>query len=197
GSRGAPVAPSTCSANQGRSAATSTPSGGTRGEVSEGGAAPAATRRSGDARLAGLHRPPVALRVAGDAADRHVDPVAGGGALLLGLAAPEPVLAVLTGPVAAGLERDAGPADGACARLAQDPGLGPLAGGGEEEAGLADAGGVGGPGQRTGEDQVRDRVEGHSRPHCQIGCSAVGADRGEVGSQRLPATSMLTEPAQS
>ena len=43
----------------------------------------------------------VAAGVAGDAADGHVDAEAGGGALFLGLAAPEAVLAVLAGPVAA------------------------------------------------------------------------------------------------
>ena len=43
----------------------------------------------------------VAAGVAGDAADGHVDPEAGGGALFFGLAAPEAVLAVLAGPVAA------------------------------------------------------------------------------------------------
>src|SRR5688500_18784186 len=59
----------------------------------------------------------VALRVAGDPADGHVDPEPGGGALLLGLAAPEPVLTVLACPVAA-LEQDrAVAADRACPAL--------------------------------------------------------------------------------
>src|SRR5205085_9881818 len=47
------------------------------------------------------HGVAVALGVAGDPPDRHVDPEPGRGALLFGLAAPEPVLAVLARPVAA------------------------------------------------------------------------------------------------
>ena len=57
--------------------------------------------------VAGLHGLAVAAGVAGDAADGHVDPEAGGGALFLRLAAPEAVLAVLAGPVAAVDERRA------------------------------------------------------------------------------------------
>src|SRR4051812_10132695 len=73
------------------------------------GSAPFRRQRgaSGDARGARLDRLAVALRVAGDAADRHVHPEARRGALLLGLAAPEPVLAVLAGPVPAGREHRA------------------------------------------------------------------------------------------
>src|SRR5687767_2266364 len=79
----------------------------------------------------------VALRVAGDPADGHVDPEPGGGALLLGLAAPEPVLTVLACPVAA-LEQDrAVAADRACPALADYPGLGPLPRRREEEIGLS------------------------------------------------------------
>ena len=56
---------------------------------------------SGDAGRAGLHGRAVALGVAGDPADGHVDAEAGGGALLFGLATPEAVLAVLACPLAA------------------------------------------------------------------------------------------------
>ena len=102
----------------------------------------------------GADRLAVALGVAGDPADGHVDAEAGGGALLLGLAAPEAVLAVLAGPVAAVDEHRARAADGAGLRLADGAGLGALAGGREEQPRLAAAGGVVGPGQRTGEDEV-------------------------------------------
>ena len=64
------------------------------------------------------------------------------GALLLGLAAPEAVLAVLAGPVAAVDERRARAAHGAGLRFADGPRLGALAGGREEQPRLAAAGGL-------------------------------------------------------
>ena len=74
--------------------------------------------RSGDAAgVRGCDGLAVATRVAGDATDGHVDAEAGGGALFFGLAAPEAVLAVLAGPVAALEQRRALAADrrGPCA----------------------------------------------------------------------------------
>src|SRR5262249_61057491 len=55
---------------------------------------------SGDAGGAGPHGPASTFRVARHATDGHVDTEAGGRPLLFGLAAPEPVLAVLACPVA-------------------------------------------------------------------------------------------------
>ena len=100
----------------------------------------------------------VAARVAGDAADGHVDAEAGGGALFFGLAAPEAVLAVLAGPVAAldaapgtrGTRR--GPAPRASTRAS---GRSPA--GAKKSRDLAAAGGFVGPRERAGEDEVRDR----------------------------------------
>ena len=48
-----------------------------------------------------LHRLPLATRVPGDAADRHLDAETGGSTLFLGLAAPEAVLTVVAGPAPA------------------------------------------------------------------------------------------------
>src|SRR5581483_1007746 len=118
----------------------------------------------GDAGLAGLDGLAVALRVAGDAADGHVDAEARGGALLLRLPAPEAVLPVLTRPLAARGDDAAVQADRPGPGLAQHPGLGALTRRCEEEVGLADALGAAGPGQRPGEDQVRDGLSRHRRP---------------------------------
>ena len=85
----------------------------------------------------GSHGSAVALGVAGDTPDGHVDAVPGGGALLFGLATPEAVLAVLTCPLTARREDGAVGADGAGLGLAHVAGLGPLAGGSEEEVVLA------------------------------------------------------------
>src|SRR6185295_844432 len=112
--------------------------------------------RSGDARRAGLDGGAVPLGISGDAADGHVDAVAGGGALLFRLATPEAVLAVLTGPLAAGLQDHTVGADGADLGLADVAGLGPLPGRREEEVVLTPTGGRPGPGQWAGEDQARD-----------------------------------------
>src|SRR5690349_10158012 len=108
------------------------------------------------ARRAGLDGRAVALGVAGDAPDGHVDAVPGGGALLFGLATPEAVLAVLARPLAARREHFAVVADGAGLGLTHVAGLGPLAGRSEEQVVLASAGGGPRPGERTGEDQARD-----------------------------------------
>src|SRR5258705_12202710 len=62
--------------------------------------------------------------VAGDPADRHVDPVAGHGPVFLRLAAPEAVLPVVAGPAAARPHGGAGGADGAGLGLPTVPGLG-------------------------------------------------------------------------
>src|SRR6478735_1241710 len=104
------------------------------------------------ARCAGLDGRAVALGVAGDAPDGHVDAVPGGGALLFGLATPEAVLAVLTRPLAARHEDLAVVADGAGLGLTHVAGLGPLAGGGEEEVVLASTRCGARPGERAGED---------------------------------------------
>src|SRR3954470_1347204 len=71
-----------------------------------------------DARLARADGLAVAPRVAGDAADRHVDAVPRGGALFFGLATPEAVLTLLTRPFAALVEHGARVADGAGLRFA-------------------------------------------------------------------------------
>ena len=89
----------------------------------------------------------VATRVAGDPTDRHVDAESGGGALFFGLGAPEAVLPVLAGPIAALLQRRARPANGPRLRLAHDARLGPLAGRREEQTRLTLARGFGGPRQ--------------------------------------------------
>ena len=99
-------APATCAANYGRSRVEIDTSGVValrRAWCSWGPAGGPERRpvRSGDPRGARLHGLAVALGVAGDPADGHVDAEAGRGALLFGLAAPEAVLAVLAGPVAA------------------------------------------------------------------------------------------------
>ena len=105
---GAPVAPSTCAANHGRSRSRSTP-GGVSVIAPEVTDASACDAIAGYAMRAwrGCDGLAVAAGVAGDATDGHVDAEAGGGALFLGLAAPEAVLAVLAGPVAALDERRA------------------------------------------------------------------------------------------
>src|SRR4051794_2085870 len=105
---GPPVAPATCAANHGCKRARSTPGGVsvTAGRL-QSRCQPGAGRRavefgwsaSGDAGLARRNGLAVATRVPGDPTDGHVDTETRGGALLFGLGAPEPVLAVRTGPV--------------------------------------------------------------------------------------------------
>ncbi len=107
---------------------------------------------------------PSPRRVAGNPADRHVDPEAGRGAVFLRLAAPESVLAVLTGPVAAVDQRGARTAHGAGLGLARVAGLGTLARGCEEKPRFAAAFSVLGPPERSGEDEVRDGFGCHDHP---------------------------------
>ena len=80
-----------------------------------------------------------AAGVAGHPAHGHVHPVAGPGPLLFRLAAPEAVLPVVTGPVAAGVEHRAGQAELAGLGLPAGAGLGALPGRSEEDVGLAGA----------------------------------------------------------
>src|SRR5262249_39037892 len=115
---------------------------------------------SGDAGGAGPHRPAAPLRVTRYPADRHVDPEAGRRALLLGLAAPEAVLAVLARPVAAVLQDGTRGAHGPGLALAHDSRLRPLAGRGEEQLGATLARGVRRPRQGSAEDQVGDGLHG-------------------------------------
>src|SRR3954447_7940566 len=82
----------------------------------------------------------LAAGVPGDPADRHVDPVTGQRPVLLGLAAPEPVLPVLPGPGLARGQDGADEADLAGLGFPPGPGLGPFAGGGEEQVRLPVAG---------------------------------------------------------
>src|SRR5438270_5914334 len=98
---------------------------------------PARARGQSAAEEAGAGHAP---GIAGDAPDRHVDPVAGHGPLFLRLAAPEAVLPVLPGPGLARCENGTGQTELAGLGLAAGPGLGPLTGRGEEEIGLAVAG---------------------------------------------------------
>src|SRR5262245_28879469 len=100
--RGDPSAPSTCFAKYVRSESRSTPSGDSSamGEESIGGCESSGWARDvlHVARCDGFAG---AARVAGDAPDGHVDAIAGCGAFLFGLPAPEAVLAVLASPAAA------------------------------------------------------------------------------------------------
>ncbi len=110
-------------------------------------------RRSGSATRCGTRGGDglaVAPRVTGDAADRHVDAESRGGALFFGLGAPEAVLPVLAGPVAAFLQRGARVAHGPGLRLAHDPRFRSLAG----RARRTDASG---PGRRLPWSKSRDR----------------------------------------
>src|SRR3954469_25827238 len=119
-------------------------------------------RATGVARFHGLA---VATGVAGDPTDGHVDTEARGGALLLRLATPEPVLAVFTGPVPAVDEGGAAPAHRAGLGLAGGAGLGAFPGRREEQPRLAAAGCLVGPPERTGEHEAcRDRFGCHQRP---------------------------------
>src|SRR5207245_5459611 len=122
------------------------------------------------------------------------------GALLLGLAAPEAVLAVLTRPPAAGLHHGAGRAHGAGLGLAHQPGLGTLACGGEEQLVLPSARGRAGPRERTGEDQIRDSFAGAHRatPGLESGGREIrGVGWGGSDSPTRPAPSILPPGADS
>ena len=77
----------------------------------------------GDAGFAGCDGFAVAAGVAGHAAHRHVDPEAGRGAVLFGLAAPEAVLAVLASPAPARVHDRAGRADRPGPGLPEEAGL--------------------------------------------------------------------------
>ena len=155
---------------------------------------------AGDAGDAGSNRSTFTLGVAGDAANGHVDPVAGGGAVLFGLSTPEPVLALLACPVAAREDDLARVADRAGARFAQYPGLRAFAGGGEEEVGLARARGVARPGEGTGEDEIGQRVGGH-RAHSEclgrMRCSPFGSRQGGVRLRERSAVPMVDQGAES
>src|SRR4051812_41387451 len=115
-----------------------------------GGGAPGALRDPGRARG---DRVAVALGVARDPTDGHVDAETGGGALLLGLATPEAVLAVLPRPVAAGEQHWALGADPTGLVLAHRAGLRSLTGGSEEQLRPAGTRRLVRPGQGPGEDQ--------------------------------------------
>ena len=93
----------------------------------------------GDAGFAGRDRLAVAARVAGNAADRHVDPEAGGGAVLFGLATPEAVLTVLASPAPTRVHDRAGRADRPGPGLTQESGLGSFPRRCEEEFSLSGA----------------------------------------------------------
>ena len=108
-------------------------------------------RELGDAGFAGCDGLAGASRVAGNAAHRHVDPEAGGGAVLLGLAAPEAVLAVLASPAPAGVHDRAGRADRPGPGLPEEAGLGSFPRGCEEQFRL--------PGARRSAVQVRGPVK--------------------------------------
>jgi hypothetical protein len=99
-------------------------------------------RASGDANFSRIHGAAIASRVAGDAADGHIDSEAGGGAFLFGLAAPEAVLALLAGPHAAPDDDRALQAQRSRRGLPAFTGFGSFARRGEVEAGLAFAGAV-------------------------------------------------------
>src|SRR5260221_7764461 len=75
----------------------------------------------------GGHRLALAAGVPGDAADRHFHAEPGGGALLLGLPAPEAVLPAVAGPAAARPHGGAGVTDGTRPGLANLAGLGAFA----------------------------------------------------------------------
>ena len=133
--------------------------------------------------LAGVDGLAVAAGVAGDPADGHVDAEAGGGALFFGLATPEAVLAVLARPVAAvGAATSHARQTARALRLADGAGLGPFARRREEQPALPVAGGLGRPGQWTGEDQVGDRLGGHGA-HSPCG-DVPGSERGVGGGNR-------------
>src|SRR5918994_5883249 len=181
-----PSAPATWSVKNPRNDSRSTPSG-----------PPVATPRSlcgapcgaasGDAGGAGLYGAAGALRVTRHAAHGHVDTEAGGGALLLGLATPEAVLAVLTCPVATLPHYGTRRADGTGLALALDAGLGSLTGGGEEQHAAPPARRVGRPCQGPTEDQVGDALHGRQG---QPPPSALEGDSGEpVGGYRPPESS--------
>src|SRR5688500_3335630 len=86
------------------------------------------------------HQGAAAAGVAGHAANRHVDAVAGHGPVLFGFPAPEAVLPVLPRPGLARLEDGADEAQLAGLGFPAGPRLGALARGGEEEVGLPAAG---------------------------------------------------------
>src|SRR5262245_17832956 len=168
-----PVVPATFAANHGRSRSRSTPGGasvtGRRLQTSgPAGAGPENEERERvvlrDARCTRRDRLAVAAGVARDAPDGHVDAEPGGGALFFGLRAPEAVLAIRTGPLAALLQRGAPVAYRTCLRLAHDAGFGPLAGRREEQPRLALARGPRRPGQRAGENECGHHFGGHVLP---------------------------------
>ena len=138
----------------------------------------AARPGSRNPRRAGLDGGAVALGVPGDTADGHVDAVTGGGALFFGLATPVAVLAVLTGPLPAGVHHHAGGADGVGLGLAHVASLRALTGWGEEQVVLALASCRPGPREWSGEDQARD---GFGCGHAKTPVSALGA--GDSGSR--------------
>ena len=136
----------------------------------------------------------VAARVAGDPTDGHVDAESRGGALLFGLAAPEAVLAVLAGPVAALLQRRARPAHRAGLRLAHDARLGALAGRREEQARLTLARGLGGPRQRAGEDEAGHHFGGHVLPFTTERHDGAREPGGGTPAPRAPVVHLLVKP---
>ncbi len=107
----------------------------------------------------GLDRLPLTPGIPGNPPDGHLDPEPGGGALLLGLAAPEAVLPVLTPPGPAGFQHGADLAQLTSLRLPAGAGLGPFPRRCEEEPGLAAAHGTRSPsdvGQLEGESAQHD-----------------------------------------
>src|SRR5581483_10191210 len=109
----------------------------------------------------GLDRLALAPGVAGDTAHRHLDPETGRSALLLRLAAPEPVLPVVPGPGPARLHDRARVADGAGLGLADLAGLRPFPRGSEEDGCVPVADRVRHPG-RTARHRC-GRQHGHDR----------------------------------
>src|SRR6266511_2102199 len=147
---------------------------------------------SGDARSARPYGAPGTLRVTRHPADGHVDAVPGGGALFLGLGAPEAVLPVLARPVAALPHDGTRGAHGTGLALAHDAGLGPLTGGSEEQLAAALAGRVRGPRQGSAEDQVGDGLHGRQGRPPLVGLR-VGGLRGAGGG--LPTPRVVLTPS--
>jgi len=127
---------------------------------------------------------------AGADADRGDQAEPGGVALVLRLASPEPVLTVLTGPFAARRENGAGRADCARLGLANEPRLRSLTGGGEEQFVLAPARRIGRPGERPGEEQARNSVDGgHHVPPKALSAWVAGESGSRLGGNQLPESS--------
>src|SRR5437588_3890055 len=116
----------------------------------------------------GLDGLPLAPGVPGDPAHRHLDAEAGGGALLLGLAAPEAVLTVVAGPRAAGAHDRAGVTDRAGLGLADLTSLRAFPGRREEDGCVPGADRVRHPGRtarhRCGRQHGHDRLLQKSVP---------------------------------